>query len=131
MEDEGLMHSTDHYTSVPVQIFSGVFFLVFLLFLAKKTYSRKIDVSDFFFLSSIAVIPVFFILGKPLVFWVMNLLEVKLPFVFLFASLFFVVFVYLYKLIRRLHTAEKNLRSLSQEFAIHRFDLKNTSSLDP
>ncbi|MBF0280896.1 MAG: DUF2304 family protein, partial [SAR324 cluster bacterium] len=88
-------------------IFLSVFVCVYLFVLLRNTIKNSIDLTDFLLLSSVAVIPLFYILTPNFFVFLAKLIGVSFSFLILFGSLSVLAFVYLYRLNLKLNAQQK------------------------
>ncbi|MBF0289794.1 MAG: DUF2304 domain-containing protein [SAR324 cluster bacterium] len=101
-------------------IFLSFFIVIYLFVLLRNTIKNTIDLYDFLLLSSVAIIPLFYILTPELVVFLARLTGVSFSFLLLFGSLFVVTFIYLYRLNIKLTAQQKKIILLTQEVGLLR-----------
>jgi hypothetical protein len=104
--------------TIQTTIFLSLFLVFYLLILLKNAIINKIDLYDLFLLSAVGVIPAFFIYFPDLTSRLAVFVGVKFPFLLIFGSLFFIVFIYLIRLVIKMnHMAKMNIL-LTQEVGL-------------
>jgi hypothetical protein len=99
-------------------LFVWIFFVAYLVFLIKQAILNRMDVYDFLFLAAVGLIPSIFVSFPKLTYEVSHLLGVEFPFVILFGSLIFILFLLIYQLIRRTMILKKCVIELTQSLAL-------------
>lgn len=106
--------------SLPTEIASFLFCLLYLTFLFRRLRQARLDLYDAFMLSSVAIGPAIFIFvpgfSDKMAVW----FGVAFPFVLLFSGLFVIMFLFVHRLTVALHKVRKQNRDLVQEVAILR-----------
>lgn len=99
------------------------FLVLYLFFLLKNTLRNKIDLFDLILLSTVALIPAGFVFFSDIAYKLADLIGVAFPFVLLFGSLFFLIFVCLYRLIKRINMLTYKNINLIQELSLLKNEL--------
>lgn len=99
----------------------------YLYRIVRKTAVRQLDLYDFSMLSTVAVIPAFFVLFPEGSITVTHLMGVEFPFVILFGILLAVLFIFIHRMTVRLHRVESDNRLLIQEISLLRQVNENTT----
>ncbi|MBF0290347.1 MAG: DUF2304 domain-containing protein, partial [SAR324 cluster bacterium] len=110
----------DFQPTLQTVIFLSLFIFFYLIFLLRNAIKYTIDLYDFLLLSTVAIIPLFYILTPELVVYFARLIGVSFSFLLLFGSLFVVTFVYLYRLNLKLNAQQKKIVLLTQEAGLLR-----------
>ncbi|MBM4140176.1 MAG: DUF2304 domain-containing protein [Nitrospira sp.] len=108
----------EYHPTIQTVIFVTIFLIVYLVALVKNTIKNSIDFYDLILLSSVAVIPSIFVFFPKLVVSLARIVGVEFPFLLLFGSLFFIVFVYLYRLVIKINQHHNRIILLIQEFSL-------------
>jgi len=101
-------------------IFLSLFVCVYLFILLRNTIKDAIDFYDFLLLSSVAVIPLFYILTPDFVTFLARLIGVSFSFLILFGSLLVIAFIYSYRLTLKFNAQNKKIVLLIQEIGLLR-----------
>lgn len=104
-------------------LFVVLFSVVYLAFITVKTARQQLDLYDFLMLSMVAVVPAAFVLWPNIAGWVAEVAGVAFPFVVMFGSLFFILFLFMHRLTVKVHKLERDNRVLIQEAALLRQEL--------
>ncbi len=107
-------------TSLQTIIFLSLFLIGYLFVLLKNAHKYKIDLYDLLLLLTVAVIPSIFAFFPKFSQQLAQLFGVLFPFVVLFGALFFIVFVYLYRLVIKINSQNQNIIMLTQELSLLR-----------
>ncbi|HEY9035133.1 MAG TPA: DUF2304 domain-containing protein [Pseudomonadales bacterium] len=110
------MNETSLETTVLILLFAAWY----LVLMARKTARRQIDLYDLAMLSTVAVIPAFFVLFPDTTLAITQITGVAFPFVILFGALLAVLFLFMHRLTIKLHRLESDNRMLIQELSILR-----------
>ncbi len=113
-----LQTEAPHFLSPNTVVALIVFLVVYETYLLKKVSHSKLDLFDFFILSSVAILPVLFSMFPGVMILLSRQLGIEFPFLILFGSIFLVVFIFMYAVVRRLYMLERKLITLAQEKAI-------------
>lgn len=113
--------------SLPTQIASFLFCVLYLSFLFRRLNQARLDVYDAVMLSAVAIGPALFIFVPDFSNGLANWLGVAFPFVILFSGLFVIMFLFVHRLTITLHKLQKQNRALIQEVAILRQQLDQAS----
>jgi hypothetical protein len=105
-------------------LFLLVFLVTYLVLLLKNANRNTIDLYDMLLLSSIAIVPVLFAFFPKLTIYITKLVGVGFPFLLLFGSLFFIVFVYLYRLVIKINQHHKKNILLIQELSLLKSEIQ-------
>lgn len=108
------MHSGTIQTIVIVAVFA----FGYLFSTVRKTARQQLDLYDLVMLSTVAVIPIAFLLFPSFGYWLADLAGVGFPFVVMFGVLFAILFVFIHRLTVKLHRLEKYNRLLIQEVSL-------------
>lgn len=103
-------------TTVIVLLFAGWY----IYFVVRKAALHKIDFYDVMMLSTVAVIPAFFVVFPDVTYVLAKITGVAYPFVIMFGMLLALLFIFIHRLTRRLHYIENNNRLLFQEISLLR-----------
>ena len=101
-------------------IFLSFFIVIYLFVLLRNTIKNALDLYDFLLLSSVAIIPLFYILTPEFVVFLARLTGVSFSFLLLFGSLFVITFVYLYRVNLKLNEQHQKIILLTQEVGLLR-----------
>lgn len=107
-----------HATSPNTYLFVFIFALGYLLFTVHKTARQKLDIYDLVMLSTVALIPVIFIIFPGFAYWFAGIAGTEIPFVVMFGMLFFILFLFVHRLTVKLHRLESDNRLLIQEISL-------------
>lgn len=99
-------------------VFVTVFATFYLLFLIRKTARQQLDIYDLVMLSTVAILPSIFVYFPEVAFGISKLLGVEFPFVIMFGMLFFFIFIFVNRLIVKLHRLESDNRLMIQEISL-------------
>jgi hypothetical protein len=105
-------------------IFLSCFLAGYVLVLARNTVRKALDVTDFVLLTSVAVVPACFAYFPTATLRLSHFIGVEFPFVVIFGSLFFILFVLVYTLIVRIEESRRRTTTLVQENGLLRMDLE-------
>jgi len=105
-------------------IFITLFLIGYLFGILRRVTRHAIDFYDLLLLMSIAIIPSSFVFFPKLADDLARLFGVSFPFVVLFGMLFFIVFVYLYRLVIRSYDNDQRIILLLQELSLLRLELQ-------
>ncbi len=103
------------------QLFIGTFAIVVIFFFLWELASLKIELSDFIFLSTVAVVPVIFGFFPSFSKKMASILGIEFPFILLFGSLILILFLLFYRLIRKIRDIEREIKSILIEQSIQTF----------
>jgi hypothetical protein len=96
----------------------GVFCVVYLAILLRRTILGRLDLYDFLSLSAVAVVPSVFVFFPGFAVAIGTLIGVEFSFLVLFGVLFVVLFVSIHKLTVDVHRLEVQNRKLIQTMAL-------------
>jgi hypothetical protein len=96
----------------------AIFAIIFLSFLIHETARNQLDIYDLIMLSTVAIVPVIFVVFPGISFWFANIIGVEYPFVVMFGLLFVFIFVFVHRLIVKLHSIETDNRRIIQEISL-------------
>lgn len=96
----------------------SVFAITYLCFIAYATARNKLDIYDLIMLSTVAIIPLVFVLFPDAVVNLAHFLGVLFPFVIMFGSLFAILFIFVHRLTVKIHSLENDNRMLIQEISL-------------
>lgn len=114
----------EFHPSLQTVVFISVFLLVYLVVLLKNAIKNTIDLYDLLILSSIAIAPSIFVFFPNIVVRIARLVGVTFPFLLLFGFLFFIVFVYLYRIVVKINNHNNMNKLLVQELSLLRQKLQ-------
>ena len=106
------------------QLFIGTFAIVVIFFFLWELASLKIELSDFLFLSTLAVVPIIFGFFPGFSKKLASILGIEFPFILLFGTLILVLFLLFYRLIRKVRDIEREIKSILIEQSIQKFVFK-------
>lgn len=101
-------------------IFLVAFVVLFLGYLLRMAIKNKLDLLDFLMLSTVAILPTFFVVFPGFVSQISTWAGVAFPFLLLFGGLFLIVFLMLFNLIIQTKKLRDQSVSLAQEMALAR-----------
>jgi len=104
--------------SLPTLLLVGLFAVLYLVFLVRKTMRGLLDLYDLLMLSMVALAPALFVFFPGVSDWVAQVTGVAFPFVVMFGMLFVIVFLIVHRLTVKLHRLESVNRRLVQEISI-------------
>ncbi len=105
------MHTINNNTQLVIALFA----IIYIMFLAAKTARHHIDLYDFVMLSAVAMVPVGFAFYPKLAYWLAEQIGVTYPFVLMFGFLFFIIFIFVYRLTIKIHRLENfNLQAVQE-----------------
>jgi hypothetical protein len=110
--------------SINTIVFVVSFFVIYTIYLAIQTSRERLDLYDFFLLSLIGLVPLFFVVFPKLTLAISKIIGVAYPFVVMFGVLFMVIFVTIHQLLARINFLESQNRLLVQELSILKFNIK-------
>jgi hypothetical protein len=113
------MHTINTNTLIAV----GLFALVYLAFIARKTARQQLDLYDFVMLSMVALVPAAFVYWPGLAYWLAQAAGVAFPFVIMFGALFLILFLFFYRMTVKMHRLERDNLLLIQEVSLLRLEL--------
>lgn len=108
------MHTINTNTLIAV----GLFALVYLAFIARKTARQQLDLYDFVMLSMVAVVPAAFVYWPDLAYWLAQTAGVAFPFVIMFGTLFLILFLFVHRMTAKMHRLEHDNLLLIQEVSL-------------
>ena len=108
------MDSIHPETSITIMTFA----VLYVWYILRKTSIRKIDIYDFVMLSTVAIIPVSFVLFSGFWIFLSNKVGVAFPFVLLFGILLAAIFLFVHKLTIRFRDIESKNVVLAQELGL-------------
>jgi hypothetical protein len=106
----------------------GLFALIYLIAILRKTARQELDLYDFFMLSMVALLPAVFTFAPALAKWVAEITGVAFPFVVMFGMLLAVLFIIIHRLTTKVHKLEHQSRLLVQEVSLVRMELEQKPS---
>lgn len=104
--------------SLHTMIFIAIFLVAYIGYLLRNTVRNQLDLHDLLLLSSVAIVPALFVFFSDAAYFFAGLLGVAFPFLILFGALFFLVFICLYRLVRKVNTLTQRNTSLIQEISL-------------
>jgi len=107
-----------HLPTLPTLIVVGLFAILYLTFLIRKTIRGELDLYDLLMLSMVALMPALFVFFPSLSQLVVAITGVAFPFVIMFGMLFLVVFLIVHRLTVKIHRLEMLNRRLVQEVSL-------------
>ena len=110
--------TSEHFVNPSTIVFVALFFFLYGGYFFHKVMQRKLDVYDFFMLSTVGLIPTCFVLFPGVVLGATHLIGIKFPFLLLFGALFVILFIISYSVIRRVNTLSQKLINVVQEVGI-------------
>jgi hypothetical protein len=110
----------EYHPTVHTVVFVSLFLVIYLFVIIRTAAKNSIDLYDLLLLSAVAIVPSFFVYFPGMAVRLARLVGVEFPFVLLFGFLFFVVFVYLYRVVIRLTHDNQRLSVLVQELSLLR-----------
>lgn len=114
------MHTINDNTQIVIALFA----IIYIIFLAVKTVKHQIDLYDFVMLSAVAMVPVGFAFYSKLAYWLAEQIGVAFPFVLMFGFLFFIIFIFVYRLTIKIHRLEKSNLQAVQEIGLLSVELR-------
>ncbi len=112
-----------HYEpTLQTMLLVAIFAIWYLIILARRTLSGRLDVYDLMMLSMAALLPVVFVFLPGLADVIGALAGVAFPFVVMFSALILVIFVFLHRITIKLHNLERLNRLLVQEVSLLRHE---------
>ncbi len=115
------------YTPQPSTVlFVCAFLILYMAIVTRRALRTGLDVFDWILLSTVAVVPAFLVLFPAIANEISAFIGVAFPFIVSFGFMFFVVFVYLYRLAVRTEEHGKMVVTLVQEIALLRFELEES-----
>jgi len=109
-----IMQTTNLHTVVIVAVFA----CWYLYFTARETSRQRLDIYDLTMLSTVAIVPLVFVLFPGIALRVAELAGVAFPFVVMFGVLFGILFIFIHRLTVKIHRLENDNRLLIQEVSI-------------
>ena len=109
--------------TIQTTIFISLFLIGYLFWLLRNAARDTIDLYDLILLVSVAIAPSVFVFFPELAGNLAKFFGVLFPFVVLFGLLFFIVFVYLYRLVKKTNDHKSSINILTQELSILRHKL--------
>ncbi|MDZ4785591.1 MAG: DUF2304 domain-containing protein [bacterium] len=119
-----------HSPSTITIFFLIIFLVIYIGWLLRNTIKNKIDLYDLLLLSTVAIVPTGFVLFSDIAYKISDLLGVTFPFVLLFGLLFLLVFVSLYRLVKRVNMLSRNNVTLIQEISFLKHELDSRAKCD-
>lgn len=117
-----------HYHPNTVTVVLATIFMVgYLTHLFRRVVAERVDLYDFFLLSTVALCPSGILYFPELSEKVSRAAGVSYPFILLFGFLFFVVFVFLHRMVAMGKANERRITTLVQELAILRGKVSENS----
>ncbi|OOZ36748.1 DUF2304 domain-containing protein [Solemya velesiana gill symbiont] len=99
-------------------IIIAIFAILYMLFIARKTARRQLDLYDLVMLSAVAIVPIIFATFPQLAYWLAGIVGVGFPFVVMFGILFAILFIFVHRLTVKIHQLESDNRLLLQELSL-------------
>jgi hypothetical protein len=96
----------------------AIFAMGYLFFVIRKTARQDLDIYDLAMLSTVAIIPLLFIVLPQLAFLAASLVGVEFPFVIMFGMLLAILFIFVHRLTVKIHRLEADNRLLVQELSL-------------
>jgi hypothetical protein len=112
----------DQIKILPVY-FAGLAYFVYLLVLVRK---KRINLIDFFFNSIMCIVPPIYITFYSKIAKLLLGFGIETPFLVLFGSFLFLVFLYVSRIVILLHDAEKKQMRMLEEFALMDYRLRRS-----
>ncbi len=109
--------------TIQTTIFISLFLIGYLFGLLRNATKHTIDLYDLILLVSVAIVPSVFVFFPEFTDKLSKFLGVLFPFVVLFGLLFFIVFVYLYRLVVKTNHHKFSINTITQELSILRHKL--------
>lgn len=94
------------------------FLVVYLAYLLRRAVQHRIDLYDFFLLSTVAIFPAGFVLFPELAFQGSHVMGVEFPFILLLSGLILILFFVCLSLILRLNRMKRDLTKIAQEVGL-------------
>lgn len=116
------MSNYDHIQTAAVIIVFSVWYLVGIV---RRTAKSQMDIYDLMMLSTVALIPIFFVALPNIAMSISLMVGITFPFVLLFAILIAVLFIFIHRLTVKVHQIETDNRLLIQELSILKSYQKN------
>jgi hypothetical protein len=107
-----------HEPAAATILLVGLFAVLYLGYLLRKTVAGGMDLYDLMILSTVALVPALFVFFPGISRAVSALTGVAFPFVVMFGVLFFVLFITVHRLTVKLHKLETTNRLLVQELSL-------------
>ncbi len=109
--------------TIQTTIFISLFLIGYLFGLLRNAAKYTIDLYDLILLVSVAIVPSVFVFFPEFTDNLTKFLGVLFPFVVLFGLLFFITFVYLFRLVIKTNNHKYSINILTQELSILRHKL--------
>lgn len=107
-----------HEPATATLVLVGLFAVLYLGYLLRKTVAGSLDLYDLMILSTVALVPALFAFFPGVSRAVSALTGVAFPFVVMFGVLFSVLFISVHRLTVKLHKLEMTNRLLVQELSL-------------
>lgn len=121
------MESIDFVPRSELVSFMVIFFAFYTTFLVLRLIRGRLDLYDFFNLWAVAVVPACFALIPGFATWTANVVGVAFPFLVLFGILIFMMFLFVYNLVVKVHRLQETCAVLTQELALSRINRDGNS----
>lgn len=99
-------------------IIIAIFAIGYMFFIIRKTARRQLDIYDLIMLSTVALVPLIFVLFPKFAYWLSSVAGVEFPFVIMFGILFVILFIFTHRLTIKIHRLELDNRLLVQELSL-------------
>ena len=106
------------------QLFIAFFSLIVILFFLWELAMLKIELSDFLFLSSLSILPSIFGFFPIFTKNMASFLGIEFPFLLLFGSLVLILFMVVYRLIKKIRNLEKEFKTMLMDQSINKFTME-------
>lgn len=115
------------HNNIETVLWITIFSVLYLSFTIRQTARRKIDFYDFIMLSTVAIFPWVLVSFPALGDYLTRISGVAFPFVIMFGGLFSIVFIFIHRLVGKVHMLENDNRILVQELSILKERLSSCS----
>ena len=103
----------------------------YLMVLARRTLTGRLDLYDFIMLSTVALMPMIFVFWPQVAQILGDLAGVAFPFIVMFGALILTVFVFLHRITLKVYQLERVNRLLVQEVSLLRSERATALSFQP
>lgn len=115
--------------SLSTIIFISFFIIIYISILIRNAIKNHIDFYDLIMLSMVALVPAIFVFFPSLTLYIAKIIGVEFPFLLLFGGLFFILFIYQYRLITKVNFLHKRNILLVQEIGLLNQKLSSMSEV--
>lgn len=106
--------------AIKTVVLIAIFAIGYMFFIIRKTARRQLDIYDLAMLSTVAIVPIVFVVFPQFAFWLAHNAGVEFPFVVMFGMLFAILFIFIHRLTVKIHRLESDSRLLIQELSLLR-----------